>query len=98
MAERPNTNPTPKQQFQGDKKWVEMHREMMQQPMLSVSIQFALSQYLRNICDANISDGNTAAQAHFKIQGAHDFIAILRNLGEMPEIPRTRVDNTKLTQ
>lgn len=98
MVDRPNTNPTPKQDFQSNAAWIKMHREMMQQPMLGVSLQFALLQYQRTLCDSRTVDGNQAAQNHFKIQGAHEFLAILKNLGEMPEQMRTKIDNQKLTQ
>lgn len=98
MAERPNVNPTPKQEFQTNQSWIKMHREMMQQPMLGVSLQFALLHYQRLLADVRTTDGNTAAQNFFKIQGAQEFLAILKNLGEMPEVSRTKLDNQKLIQ
>jgi len=98
MADKPNVNPTPKQDFQSNQSWIKMHREMMQQPMLGVSIQFAMLHFQRLLTDTRTIDGNSAAQNFFKIQGVQEFLAILKNLGEMPDIPRTKLDNTKLTQ
>ena len=98
MADRPNVNPTPKQEFQANQSWIKMHREMMQQPMLAVSLQFALLHYQRLLTDARSTDGNAAAQNFFKIQGAQELLSILKNLGEMPEAAPTKPSNQKLTQ
>ena len=67
-------------------KFVSMHREMMQQPMMGVSIQYALLQYQRDMANVRAIDGNTAATSFFKIQGAIEFVDLLRKLGETPEI------------
>lgn len=97
MADKLNVNPTPRQEFQSNKSWVTMHRDMMQQPMLSVSIQYALAELVRKQFESN-SDGNAAAQAAYKIQGAIELIKTLRNLAEMPvELPKTK-RNDQLTQ
>jgi len=98
MADKPVVNPTPKMEFQSNGNFIKMHREMMQQPMLSVSIQYALLQFARTLSDRAPVDGNNAAQNFYKIQGAHDFIHVLRNLAEMPELPPTKLSAKNLTQ
>jgi hypothetical protein len=98
MADRPNINPTPKQEFQQNQAWLQMHNEMIQQPMLAVSLQFALLQMQRAMCDAKTGDGNQAAQNHFKMQGATEFVAIFKAMGQMPELPPTKLDPRKLNQ
>ena len=75
-----------------------MHREMMQQPMLQISIQFAMNEMVRRCSDSALSDFNTAAQNFFRLQGAHEFIKILRNLAEMPVEPPKTKRNDQLTQ
>lgn len=92
-----NVNPTPKVDFQSNPKFISMHREMMQQPMLSVSLQYAQLQFERELFSGRLPDGNTAAANAYKIQGVLEFLHILKNLAEMPEIPKVTHDNSKLT-
>lgn len=96
MADQPNVNPTPRQEFQANKQFVTLHRDMMQQPMLSISIQYAVLHYQRLMCDQRSVDGNSAAQGFYKIQGVLEFIDILKKLGEMPATPPTKTDPHKI--
>lgn len=96
MAERPIVNPTPKQVFQANKAVLGPHRDLMQAPSLCYALDIALLQYQRQMCDSRTTEGNTAAQNHFKIQGAHEFISILKHLAEMPERPPTSPLTDKL--
>jgi hypothetical protein len=98
MAEKPLINPTPRQEFQSNQSWVSMHRDMMQQPMLQVSLQFAINEYTRRAADQHVVDGNTAAQNFYKLQGMHDFINILKNLAEMAPAPLPKPKIPQLTQ
>jgi hypothetical protein len=101
MAEarkKPNVNPTPKQEFMENSKFVSMHREMMQQPMMYVSIQYALLQYQREMANVRAIDGNAAATSFFKIQGALEFVDLLRKLGETPEIVKLQSTIPQLIQ
>lgn len=98
MAERPNVNPTPKAEFLANPQFVKMHRDMMQQPMLTVSIQYAMLHYQRVMAEARSVDATAAATSFFKIQGALEFISLLKNLAEMPEIPKTIPNQSKLIQ
>lgn len=96
MAEQPNVNPTPRQEFQTNKQFVTLHRDMMQQPMLGVSIQYALLHFQRGLCDQRSVDGNSAAQGFYKLQGVHEFLDILRKLAEMPAPPPPKSDPHKI--
>lgn len=79
-------------------KFVSMHREMMQQPMMYVSIQYALLQYQREMANVRAIDGNAAATSFFKIQGALEFVDLLRKLGETPEIVKLQSTIPQLIQ
>ena len=96
MAERPNYNPTPKQVFLADALGVKAHKTLLDSPYLHQVIDVAILQYQRVMCDSRTCDGNTAAQNHFKIQGVHEFVHILKNLSETPEIPKTILNTEKL--
>lgn len=96
MAERPIVNPTPKQKFQSSKVFIQNHRELMQDIRLDYSLDVALQQYQRQMCDARITEGNLAAVNHFKMQGAIEFVTILKHLAEMPELTKTTQPTDKL--
>lgn len=97
MAERPNYNPTPKQVFLADALGVKAHKTLLDSPYLHQVIDVAILHYSRLMCDhPRTTDGNTAAQNHFKMQGVHEFIHILKNLSETPEIPKTTLNTEKL--
>lgn len=96
MAERPNVNPTPKQVFQQSPALVSGHRELMQSPTLEQSINCALLQMQRAFSERPALDGNGAAMQQFRLQGAYEFVALLRNLGETAELPKTTENKTKI--
>jgi hypothetical protein len=96
MADRPNVNPTPRQEFQSNPQFITMHRDMIQQPMLGVSIQYSLMQYQRQMCDARGGDGNSAATSFFKMQGVIEFLDIFKKLGEMAEPLKTTPNPSKI--
>jgi hypothetical protein len=98
MADRPNVNPTPKADFMTNAGFVKMHREMMQQPMMGVSIHYALLQYQRDMGNVRAIDGNGAAQSFFKLQGALEFVDTLRKLAETPELRPPTKPTDRLTQ
>lgn len=96
MADKPNVNPTPKQKFQSVTIQVSAHRELMQNGDLNRSIDIALLEMQRRQGQVASLDVASAATNHFKVQGALDFVSILRNLGETAELPKTALDNTQL--
>lgn len=96
MADKPNVNPTPKQKFQNIGSTITAHRDLMQNVDLNRSIDVALLEMQRRQGSVTSLDVASAATNHFKIQGALEFISILRNLGETAELPKTATDHTQL--
>lgn len=90
------TNPTPKQEFLLNTAAVKAHRELMDNPRLRLSFATALLQFQRKLTSRDHPDGNTAASYFLKIQGAQEFLDILINLAEPPELAPTRADQNKL--
>jgi hypothetical protein len=99
MADQPTVNPTPRQEFQANGSYVKLHREMMQQPMLGVSLHYALLHYQRLMTGPMLKDdiSDPPAARFYKLQGAQEFMDILLKLGEMPpaEKARNRTDQIK---
>ena len=100
MADRPNVNPTPKEEFQNNASFVKMHRELMQQPMLAVSLQFAVLEYQRHLARPTVIEGNTAASNFYRLCGVNEFLDTLKKLAEMPDVLKsvpspTKIDHSK---
>lgn len=90
---QPNTNPTPKQRFQADKKAVENHRSLMQRDDLQRSIDFALLEYQHQV--ALRTNEQMSGSGHFRMLGALEFIGQMKNLAETYQAP-TIVDRDNL--
>lgn len=58
------------------------HRSMMQNPFLLTSLELAQAQYFRTLAEQRPGDGYTCASNFQKITGVHEFIAVLKSLGE----------------
>ena len=89
------TNPTPKARFQSNKRAIEDHRRMIEQPAFDAGADFALMEYQRTLSQQAVSF-NDAAANHFKISGALEFLQTLRNLAEMPVLT-AKMDKDNLT-
>lgn len=87
---RPVPNPTPKQILMADAALLQRHRNLMQDAALFRTIELAQAQYVRVLADQRISEGNQAAANFFRIEGMQEFVNILKNLGESPQLPKTR--------
>ena len=87
-----NPNPTPKQRFVATKPMVERHRDLMQKPEFEAACDFAMMEYQQRLSAMNVTF-NDAAANHFKITGALELIAIMRNLGETTPLPTKRIDD-----
>ncbi len=100
MADQPTVNPTPRQEFQANGSYVKLHREMMQQPMLGVSLHYALLHYQRLMTAPMLKDdlSDPPAARFYKLQGCQEFIDILLKLGEMPAARPTTQRPDKLNQ
>ncbi len=99
MADKPPVavkNPTPRQKFQTIPSTVSAHRELMQNPQLNFSIDVALLEMQRRQAMVADKDVTGAATNHFKIQGALEFVEILRNLGETASLPPRQPTNAQL--
>jgi len=100
MAETPKTtvpfNPTPKQRFQAlGNKAMGDHRQMVDSSAFNIAVDMALLQYQRE-STATIVDGNGAGSVGLRLQGAQEFINVLRNLSETYTLPINRPqDNLK---
>ena len=75
---------------------VHQHRELMQSPELNHAINCTLMQMQRSQADRPATDGSGAAMQQFRLQGAYEFVAVLRNLGETAELPKTTENKTKI--
>ena len=86
-----NVNPSPKEQFLKNSNLVGAHREMIQSEAFSQSEKFALLQFARDLSKKATADPSVAAANHFALIGAHQFLDVFRNLGEV-SAPTTRKD------
>src|SRR5512143_438673 len=77
------TNPSPKARFLDAPLHITKHRDMLQLPEFDRAITFALLEYQATLSKGPL-DFNSCAAAHLRIQGAQEFIHILRNLAEAP--------------
>lgn len=80
-------NPTPKDKFLLHPNLISPHRDMMQNSSLDFAIDIALLQYQRQLCDQRFTEGNMSAISYWRMLGAHEFISILKHLGETAELP-----------
>jgi hypothetical protein len=98
MADKPSAvvNPTPRQKFQTIPSTVSAHRELMQNPQLNFSIDMALMEMQRRQANVADKDVTGAATNHFKIQGALEFVEILRHLGETATLPPRQTQTQQL--
>jgi hypothetical protein len=82
----PNVNPTPRQRFQQDTRRVHNHRELASGDIFTLSADFAMLEYLRNQT-AKVIDTQSAMAAGYRLQGAQDYLATFRALGESERLP-----------
>lgn len=88
-----NKNPSPKQRFQLTRPALEAHNALMQRPEFGMSCDFALMEYQWRLSSQSATF-NDAAANNFKITGALEFLAVMRNLGESTPLPvRQDLDN-----
>lgn len=80
----PNTNPTPRQQFQESKDNISKHRAMIESGEFQRAIHFSLLQLDRTLCDQMPQDLGGAGANFLRSQGARMFVETLLRLAEMP--------------
>lgn len=87
-----NPNRTPKQRFQEMSQWIGEHRQMVDSIPFTRAIDYAMLQF-QQMVTSNITNGEGAGSAGLRMQGAQQFLDILRNLSEKPVPPVTRPDD-----
>jgi len=83
----PASNPSPKQKFLELGSNIEQHRRMVDRPEFETAIDTSLLEYQRVLCEQR-GDMSVAAANHLKLCGAQEFIHVLRNLSELPQLPQ----------
>ena len=86
MAEPSIINPSPKTRFQSARSNVESHRSLMQRDDLQRSIDAALLEYQAQVCLR--TNEQMAGAGHLRMLGVHEFLQVLRHLGESYSGPR----------
>ncbi len=69
--------------FQQDDRRTKAHLSLMERDDLAGSLDAALMEYQRQLCQ-NSSTLNDAAANHFKISGALEFLNVFKRLSEQP--------------
>lgn len=77
------TNPAPKARFQESGGNISQHRDLLQNVALDRAIDCALLQYQYELCREK-GDLNSSAAKHLRMQGAQEFIDVLKYLAESP--------------
>ncbi len=96
-------NPTPKQIILTDPKFLKAHAALVDDGDFLNSIQVAMAQYTRTMCNLAPHELNHAnqlqasAMAFQRVQGAQEFVAVLLGLHEQPHKPNPRPSDN-LTQ
>jgi len=80
------TNPTPKTRFQASPDSVSKHRDMVASREFERAIDFALLHYQRQVTELSTENFNVAGANQFRLIGAQEFVAVLRNLSEAPTL------------
>lgn len=75
------TNPTPKAKFQSVPARVSRHRDLIASEVFEEAADRAMLQFASELARDG-GDLNQAASKHLRLQGAHEFLYALRNLGE----------------
>lgn len=76
-------NPTPKQRFQASTTRISNHREMIASDTFSIAADFALMEYQMFLSQELSNNPNAAGIAGLKMNGAVEFLTMLKLLGEM---------------
>jgi hypothetical protein len=76
-----NPNKTPKQRFVEMSQWIGEHRQMVDSVAFTRGCDFAMLQFQADVT-SNITDGTGAGSAGLRMQGAQQFLQILRTLSE----------------
>jgi hypothetical protein len=75
------TNPPPKSRFQESGGNISQHRDLLQNAAFEKSIDWAFLQFQHQLCSEQ-GDLNVCASKYLRLQGAHEFVRVLRSLAE----------------
>lgn len=90
---QPAKYPTPREQFQSNKKMVEGHISMVWSDQFAASRDAALLEYQRNL-SSQVGEGTGAASAGIKLRGVMEFIELFTRLADAtPPLPKRTNDN-----
>lgn len=87
-----NPNKTPKQRFTEMSQWVGEHRTMVDSVAFTRACDFAMLQFQKSVT-ASITSGEGAGAAGLKMQGAQQFLDILKTLSETSAPTSVRPDD-----
>ena len=91
----PNVNPSPQARFQSVPQNITQHRAMIERPSFDISADAAMIEYSARLSKGNVTS-NEAMASGFKIQGAHEFLMVLKTLAEASPPPAARRDTDNL--
>lgn len=84
-----------KERFQSRKANCEQHQRLIDDPQFQMSADAAMLQYAEELTHGS----RKAKAAHHALTGAHRFLEILKNLGEIPaprpKLPGVNLDHSK---
>jgi hypothetical protein len=84
----PIKNPTPRDQFREKADNISLHRTLVDSPQFERGVHFTMLEYQRML-STQVKDGNSAAAAGYKLQGAIEIMGVLRMLAEpAPSMPK----------
>lgn len=87
-------NPTPKETFLSNRALLEKHNSLLERPEFEAACHFGLLEYQRVLSQSTVPFQDAAAN-HYKMTGALEFLAVLKNLSSNPTRPTT-VDRDNL--
>jgi hypothetical protein len=90
-TQKPIINPTPKQVLLASPKLLSTHRDLMQNLALVELTHMALAEFTRRVTNSAAADVVGSAANFHRIAGAHEFVEVLRSLGESYEIKQNAV-------
>lgn len=85
MPNTPSVNPTPKARFQESNDNIAKHHKLVDSTEYQRAIDFSLLEYQKNL-SMNASDPNAAMTMGVKISGVLEFLTVMKQLGDPPQV------------
>lgn len=89
-------SPNPKSRFQESADNIKKHRDMIQSREFERACDYALLQYSARLQEETNGNLNSAAAAHLRMTGAHEFLSTMRTLSESFELPSRKQEAANL--